>query len=306
MYVGKQMQVSSQRTRIALATALSTVVLCGCTNIMPNADSWLPTRAPKESVPARMTAVWTDTIMQQPGLPGVRGVGGRLMFYADDEDNPVSVDGTLTVYAYDESVTGKDITVPARKFVFPSEQFAKHYSKSQLGHSYSVWLPWGETTGPPRQLTLITRFEPEDGGAVLSEPAHQFLPGVSATPMVAQPATPGGSTQQAAEVASGVQHANHAVPSAISDAKPGMETITIDVPPDFVRPDADLQGPKTVAATVAQPPTRSALQKSPAQTESPSRQAVDPHRTRRRLEAWLSDRRPKRTAIPVEQSEPSR
>ena len=57
------------------------------------------------------------------------------MFYAEDEESPISVDGTLTVYAYDDSARDRDVSVPARKYVFPSEQFAKHYSKSQLGKS---------------------------------------------------------------------------------------------------------------------------------------------------------------------------
>ena len=50
--------------------------------------------------------------------------------------------GSLVVYAFDETDRDPANMKPDRKFVFTQEQFEKHYSKSTLGHSYSVWLPW--------------------------------------------------------------------------------------------------------------------------------------------------------------------
>ena len=53
--------------------------------------------------PSRLTAMWTHTVLNQPGKPGVRGFGGRVMFYGKDRDKSVSVDGSLTIYAYDDT-----------------------------------------------------------------------------------------------------------------------------------------------------------------------------------------------------------
>ena len=99
------------------------------------------------------------------------------MFYGTDRDRPIKVDGTLTVYAYDD--TGRDPTecIPDRKFVFKRSQFAGHYSKSQLGHSYSFWIPWDEVGGLQRKITLVCRFEGKGGGIVVSDLASQILPG---------------------------------------------------------------------------------------------------------------------------------
>ncbi|MEZ6106210.1 MAG: secretin N-terminal domain-containing protein [Pirellulaceae bacterium] len=44
-------------------------------------------------LPDRILAVWSDTVLHQPGQPGVRGFGGRLFFYEDESTEPVPVDG---------------------------------------------------------------------------------------------------------------------------------------------------------------------------------------------------------------------
>ncbi|MBL9124030.1 MAG: hypothetical protein JNG90_10390 [Planctomycetaceae bacterium] len=198
----------------------------------------------KPRQPERLSAIWTHTVLNQEGRVGVRGFGGRLMFYGTDRDRPIKVDGTLTVYAYDD--TGRDPTecVPDRKFVFKHEQFAGHYSKSQLGHSYSFWIPWDEVGGLQRKVTLVCRFEPKRGGIVVSEMASQILPGrlnpdlhVSQVrrPGAAATTAPAMATPPAAAPAGAVRQVSYTEPSA-AHAPPErrMSTQTIAVPPRFL------------------------------------------------------------------------
>ena len=91
---------------------LSTIVMLaatsGCTTINSN---WIP-KAPwdkKDQVvesqydtPVRMAAIWTPDVMVRPGMPASRGFGGRLYFY-NQVNKPVKVEGQLVVYAYDDS-----------------------------------------------------------------------------------------------------------------------------------------------------------------------------------------------------------
>ncbi len=107
----------------------------------------------------------------------MRGFGGRLLFYSGDKPEPIKVDGTLTVYVFDETNRDPNNAKPDRKYVFTKEQLSSHYSKSKLGHSYSVWLPWDETGGPQKEISLIARFTPEKGGVVVGEQNKQILPG---------------------------------------------------------------------------------------------------------------------------------
>lgn len=130
--------------------------------------------------PLKVVAFWTDTVRTAEGQPAMRGFGGRLMFYDNQRGKPVKVAGTLVIYGFDEARSDTDNPRPDRKFVFTPDQFEKHYSKSELGHSYSVWIPWDRAGGPSQEVSLICRFTPVEGGAVVSEQVKQLLPGVDA------------------------------------------------------------------------------------------------------------------------------
>lgn len=132
---------------------------------------------PRSGEPERVVATWVDSVRQQPGKPAERGFGGRIYFY-DRGPDPITIDGRLVVYAFDED--GRDPTdhKPTRRYVFPPAQVVQHMSASEIGPSYSVWLPWGAADGVATHVSLIARFEPtQGGGLVVSDQAKQWLPG---------------------------------------------------------------------------------------------------------------------------------
>lgn len=137
--------------------------------------------------PLKVATFWTEAIMNRPDAPGLRGFGGRLLFYGKDPNKPIKVKGSLVVYAFDETNRDPTNVVPDRKYVFTAEQLELHYSKNDLGHSYSVWLPWDEVNGPSKEISLIARFSPEKGGLILSEQTKHRLPGMPEKPAPEQP-----------------------------------------------------------------------------------------------------------------------
>ena len=242
-----------------LPCTLAACLLVGCAQVPFGEHLGMGGGETDPVIPNRMITTWTDTVLQQPGQPGIRGMGGRIMFFAADQKDPVPVDGTLTVYAYDDTTAAEQAvtsSAPARKFVFLPDQVPKHYSKSSLGHAYSFWLPWGTTSGPPKKMILIARFEPNGGGAILSDPATQHLPGINPNelgpqartellaneaPAAAEPGqagmgASGQAVQQATHTALANQHERqgqsmpHLATAATAPAA-RMETITIDLPP---------------------------------------------------------------------------
>jgi len=132
-------------------------------------------------MPEKLLAVWSDSVLHQPGLPGVRGFGGRIYFYQTEGADPVKVDGALAVYVFDADQLDPYNQKPLRKFAFTADQFQDHFSSTTLGPSYSVWLPWDEVGGQARKLSLIARFEGRAGGTALSDPVIKLLPGLSKT-----------------------------------------------------------------------------------------------------------------------------
>ena len=138
---------------------------------------------PKQATPVKIVAIWTPTVLAQPGQPASRGLGGRLYFF-DDHDQAIPVEGQFAVFAYDDThvaQAGQSSTPgavePNRKFVFTAEQFARHYSPTDLGPSYSVWIPWDGMEGPQTELSLVPVFTTIGGQIVMGQSSRHVLKG---------------------------------------------------------------------------------------------------------------------------------
>lgn len=263
------------------------LTVSGCAEFkMPTSVPWSAS-IPEPEAPTRFSAVWTVATLNQQGKLGVRGFGGRLMFYNDDQADPIVVDGTLTVYAFNDDATDLSTATPEKRFVYLPEQLADRYSKSKVGHSYSVWVPWAEVGGPQRKLTLVVRFDPRQGGTVMSDPSRQLLPGLPQKSENKEPqgqaSVNQGNVQQAAAT-SPVANESSATPSPTKRAvggeqlnlsnpiqqaaykpaagadlpiKDSMTTVTIDVPRRFIR-HGEVAAPQDhlLPQEVVQPGTR--------------------------------------------------
>lgn len=212
----------------------------GCsslTNTTTDSKPWpwsQPEPAPK--LPARILSIWTDAVHHQSGQKAQRGFGGRVVFYAEANGEPIRVDGKLTIYVFPDE-PGTDGAVPERKFVFGADELQRHYSKSSLGDSYSVWLPWDVVGGPSRQLTLIARFDGANGGTVMSEPAKKMLPGVARR--VDPNATPASTDPRSLRTASAGDLSEPTDPQGSSNLNAGQtanESATLPSAADFADP----------------------------------------------------------------------
>ncbi|TWU17708.1 hypothetical protein Pla52o_49230 [Novipirellula galeiformis] len=162
----------------------------GCTTVGPNGEvikkpksslaEKMPWAKKKDAVPepypnpVKMAATWTpDTLVQTNRTP-TRGFGGRIFFY-DEKSRAVPVDGTLVVHGFDEQAESADQAT--KRFEFTPEQFTRHFSQSDLGASYSVWVPWDAVGGDVRRISLVASFRTEAGVTVQGVPATVMLPG---------------------------------------------------------------------------------------------------------------------------------
>jgi hypothetical protein len=242
---------SSEMLSVATITCLASIVFFqGCQfapKHMPN--NWLWKKETTQVTPDRVLPVWTDSVLHQTNQPGIRGFGGRIYFYGKQNTDPVEVDGSLAVYVFDADDANPSNQKPLRKFMFTADQFKSHMSKTSIGPSYSVWLPWGEVGGPPMRLSIIARFEGREGGTTISDPTIKMLPGVPIEKEVAK-----NEFNLMKANASQVSFAGHSEPSKDSDKKSDAderkEVETIDLPPSFQR---HLRGTKTSVPTQSNP-----------------------------------------------------
>jgi len=220
-------------TAYRLATVAMFLSLVGCSTFKPD---WMGMGDPEPVIPESVLPIWSDTVLHQPGKPGVRGFGGRVYFYADEGGDPVKVDGSLTVYVFDADQHDTSSSKPLRKFVITADQLAGHHSKSDLGDSYSVWIPWDKVGGPSKSLSLIARFDGRNGGTAISDASSKLLPGSTDQDTV----TIEKSTSQVQQVGFEKDESNE----GDQPAAKGFKSYSLPLPPSFQRhmvgPRADL------------------------------------------------------------------
>lgn len=129
-----------------------------------------------------MATIWRADRMAEPGQREMRGFGARVFFY-NDKSQPVPVEGDLTVHGYVTTPSSRKEPKdqPDQKFNYSAEQLSSQYSPSDLGASYSIWVPWDED-GYREEITLIATFKSKKGSVVQASPTKIFLPGKSRVP----------------------------------------------------------------------------------------------------------------------------
>ncbi len=173
--------------------------------------------------PSQLAAIWTPDTLTMSGKPPTRGFGGRIYFYNADS-KAIAVEGELIVHGYEEPKSfGK--ALPAKReadktFVFTQEQFSSHFSPSELGASYSIWIPWDGADGMQREICLIPSFKGSDGSIVQGEPAKLVLQGRTMDPDIEQ-VTNRFSIQESHSPTVSVD---------LPNANRGLRTTTISVP----------------------------------------------------------------------------
>lgn len=239
--------------RAGICAAFLLLALCsGCTQLSLKTPKITFEGDDDPKTPTRMIPVWTDTTLTRAGKPGVRGFGGRLLFYETSDGQSVRVDGSIVVYAWDDTNTSSLDRVPDRKYVITAEELPRHFSDSGAGPSYSIWVPWDEIGGEHRKITLVTRFIGRNGAELTAPPSPTILPGpddktrlLEASMLVERERRAAGVTDSPSTFSegtishrTGIQQASWqteaTAPARVQNGTPErMETTTINVPSDF-------------------------------------------------------------------------
>jgi hypothetical protein len=229
-----QMKIFSRHYRsMGILALLGALTLSGCasftetdTKKKKKDKSWYSFKKKEYQVPQAVNVTWAYDLLTVPGKPATRGFGGRFYFY-NEKTQAVPVDGELMVYGFDDThgtSDSMDLNQATKRFKFTAEQLTSHFSESQLGASYSVWIPWDAAPGDQKKIMLIPTFIAKDGKLVRGAAATLNLPGkprMSESESIAQAAATFTKGQRS-EVSQAVQH---------SPRQAGIGITTINVPP---------------------------------------------------------------------------
>lgn len=227
------MKIISRNYRsTGILALLGAITLSGCasftetdTKKKKKDKSWYSFKKKEYQVPQAVNVTWAYDLLTVPGKPATRGFGGRFYFY-NEKTQAVPVDGELMVYGFDDThgtSDSLDLNQATKRFKFTAEQLTSHFSESQLGASYSVWIPWDVAPGEQKKIMLIPTFIAKDGKLVRGAAATLNLPGkprMSESESIAQAAATFTKGQRP-EVTQAVQH---------SPRQAGIGITTINVP----------------------------------------------------------------------------
>ena len=164
---------------ILLAASVS--LASGCTGMTKNLSSAMPwgksqIAEGKYQAPAKLVALWSPAMYNAAGKQPTRGFGGRLYFY-NAKNETIPVQGQLVVYCYNDTDKTNDHKQADRRVAFTPEQFSGHFSPTQLGASYSVWVPWDAVGNPQAEISLVPIFTAATGQVVVGSQSLGLLPG---------------------------------------------------------------------------------------------------------------------------------
>ena len=171
--------------RLTLTTTLLAMlftIVCGC-NSIPAGKSLKEKLVKEKPKPAaRMSSFWKCYAQTNPNPGGapLRGVGGRILFYSDRKNqDPIMVNGDMTIYLFDANDPLPERSVPLRHAIFKKETLPLHHRKDNSGmHGYDFFVPMDEIDGEEMELSALAIFvDDKDGKIVMSKPISVILEG---------------------------------------------------------------------------------------------------------------------------------
>ncbi len=175
---GKRIHPGNPWAIVLASIGLGILSLTGCQTLkIPEKMPWV--KEEKPAVIDHILAVWTEAVHSQTGKPAQRGFGGRMIFF-DAQEKPIEVDGKLTIFVFDDHNINTQDPAAKYKFVFPAEVLPQHFSKSDLGPSYSFWVPLADGNAPTQHFSLVAKFESIHGETVLSSLTKKVMVGSGA------------------------------------------------------------------------------------------------------------------------------
>jgi len=114
------------------------------------------------------------------GMP-CRGFCGQIMFQTAAAKQPAIVNGSVTVYVFDDVGTIEDQAKPFQVFEFTPEEWRTFGHRTNLGMTYQLFIPYTRPGGREAECSLRVKFtSAETATPIYSHSASVWLRGANA------------------------------------------------------------------------------------------------------------------------------
>ena len=119
-------------------------------------------KATRNNPVVKVVCIWEAADGKDPkGVP-CQGFAGQILFL-NSSSLPVSVDGEVKIYEFDDKGSAESQVKPLHVFTFDGPSWTQHYSYGTLGPAYSVFVPYMRRDVREATCALRVRLTPKYG-----------------------------------------------------------------------------------------------------------------------------------------------
>lgn len=157
-----------RRSSFSLLACWLTLTAVGCATFDLAHIDLRSRKATARNPAIRIVCLWEPAEGRDPkGVP-CKGFAGQILFLTSSS-LPVSVEGDVRVYLFDDQGTAEDQAKPLHQFDFDTGAWSQHYSYGTLGPAYNVFIPYMRRGANDATCALRVRLTPETGPAIFSD-----------------------------------------------------------------------------------------------------------------------------------------
>ena len=182
------MQFHVQRIVMPLTCAMFLCSLVGCSTFHVPFEKKIPKASASDPV-VQVLCLWQQAEGRDPEGYPCKGFSGQILFLSNKAATPVQCDGDVRIYLFDDQGDTEAQAKPLRQFDFDAGSWDVHLTKTSLGPTYSVFVPYVRRGVKDANCALRIRLKPKTGPVVFSELSNMPLNG-NKKPVMGESAKP--------------------------------------------------------------------------------------------------------------------
>ncbi len=182
------MQFHVQRIVLPLTCAMFLCSLVGCSTFHVPFEKKIPKASASDPV-VQVLCLWQQAEGRDPEGYPCKGFSGQILFLSNKAATPVQCDGDVRIYLFDDQGDTEAQAKPLRQFDFDAGSWDVHLTKTSLGPTYSVFVPYVRRGVKDANCALRIRLKPKTGPVVFSDLSNMPLNG-NKKPVMGESAKP--------------------------------------------------------------------------------------------------------------------
>ncbi len=175
------------RISFVLLAACMLLTSAGCSSLTAQRTNFQA--ATPQNPAVRCLCLWEPAEGPGPNGAQCRGFAGQVFFFGQG-DIPLTVDGDVKVYVFDDTGSSEDQTKPVHQVNLTGFEMRNRLSKTQFGPAYNLFVPCPTADYHETNCALRLKLQRPDGSHLFSDMTNVKLAGTPRAQQESQPQEP--------------------------------------------------------------------------------------------------------------------